>query len=393
MQHQTCKPALNAKWILTVLGVLLASLLLIFHQALPNGLTTNTINLWSPKSSTTNTPEDTEDSSKSPAVIPNTVHFVHLVKPSSPTFEFPFRQFLAIYAAWHYLHPDNIYIHTNVEEHLIEETLRKSTSPWTKAASRLPGVKFNHQTPPDHTKSGVPIDKLPNQSDFVRTGVLEKFGGIYLDTDSHVLRDLDPLRRTGFENVVGQQANAQICPAVILAAPGNKMMEAYHILQHTAFNPNRWALHATDLLTTLAREFQIPDRQVLILPHNTFFPFDWVSAELKKLYQVHDDLGVPAVNNKGISNLTEFVDNFQLYGPETWQKDWRSSYVLHGWNSGIEKHLNDQEVKEMFGKFGGITPQYVLARNSHFATAVYPAMKHALDNGALDGIEYDQSQP
>ena len=52
------------------------------------------------------------------------------------------------------------------------------------------------------------------------------------------------------------------------------MMEAYHILQHSAFNPNRWALHATDLLTTLAREFQMPDRQVLVLSHNTFFPFD-----------------------------------------------------------------------------------------------------------------------
>ena len=67
--------------------------------------------------------------------------------------------------------------------------------------------------------------------------------------------------------------------------------------------------------------------------------------------------------------------------------------MLHGWNSGLEKHLNDQEVQEMFGEFGGITPQYVLAKNSHFATAVYPTMKHALDNGALDGIDYDQSQP
>ena len=52
--------------------------------------------------------------------------------------------------------------------------------------------------------------------------------------------------------------------------------------------------------------------------------------------------------------------------------------MLHGWNSGIEKHSNDQEVQEMFGKFGGITPQYVLAKNSHCATAVYPAIKHAM---------------
>ena len=220
---------------------------------------------------------------------------------------------------------------------------------------------MSHQTPPNHTKYGVSIDKLPEKSNLVRAGDLEEFGGIYLDADSYVFQDLDPLPCTGFENVVGQRANTQICPAVILAAPGNKMMEAYHNLHQRVFRLNRWALHATDLLTTVAREFQMPDRQVLVLPYSTFFPFDWVNAELKKLYQVYQDLGVPAVNNKGIKNLTEFVDNFQLYESKTWQKDWRSVYVLHRWSSGIEKHLNVQEVQEMFGKFGGITPQYVLA--------------------------------
>lgn len=37
----------------------------------------------------------------------------------------------------------------------------------------------------------------------------------------------------------------------------------------------------------------------------------------------------------------------------------------------------------MFGKFGGITLEYVLAQNNNFARAVYPAVKHALDNGII----------
>ena len=85
-----------------------------------------------------------------------------------------------------------------MEEHLIEETIKRSTSPWTKAVSKLPKVKFSLQTPPDHTTSGVAIPKLPNQSAFVRTGILREYGGIYLDEDAYVLRDLAPLRRMGF---------------------------------------------------------------------------------------------------------------------------------------------------------------------------------------------------
>ena len=49
-------------------------------------------------------------------------------------------------------------------------------------------------------------------------------------------------------------------------------MELYHALQHRAFNPNRWALHATDLLSTLAMDFQEPDDQVLVLPPQYLLP-------------------------------------------------------------------------------------------------------------------------
>lgn len=257
----------------------------------------------------------------------------------------------------------------------------------------MPVVKFSHQTPPDHTTSGAAIDKLPNQSDFVRTIVLRELGGIYLDADSYVLRDFSRLRRTGFANIIGRQVNGQICPAVIMSTPRNTLMEAYHALQDSAFDPHFWAHHATDLLTTLAQEFQIPDQgQVLILPQDTFFPYAWFADDLRQIYQVHEESGVSAVNNQGTQNLTEFYENFQLYGPKTWKRDWRSSYVLHGWTSGIRNELDDQGRAAMFGGFGDITPEYVLARNSNFARAVYPAVRHALDNGVLGNVAYNQSQ-
>lgn len=424
MQYPATKTTLSPKSTFTALALVLVSLVLLLHQYLPgvfraptspglensatspiqhaveavqsvspDGLGNN--DLGKPESLGNKHLGGIEDSGRVISTIPNIVHFVHLVNPSEdPVFEFPFRQFIAIYSAWHYLQPDLIYIHTNVEKHLIETTLKNTTNPYTRAVSKLPCVKFNHQQAPNHTTSGIAIDKLPNQSDFVRTEVLRKYGGIYLDDDAYVLRDLKPLRSLAFENIVGRQANAQICPAVILATPENKLMTAYHALQDRVFDSNSWARHATDLLTSLVLDFQIPDHQVLILPQDTFFPLQWGQPELEVIYQVHNDTDsrdheVLADQSEAQMNMTDFIDNFQMDKSNAWKRDWRCSYVLHGWTSGIDMNMDENSRKGLFGEFGAITPAYVMARNSNFARAVYPAVKHAIDHDVLQEAKYD----
>lgn len=66
---------------------------------------------------------------------------------------------------------------------------------------KLPDIKFSHITPPTYTRSGCVIDKLPHQPKFVRTG------GTYFDENFYILLDLEPLRSTDFENIVGQHLN------------------------------------------------------------------------------------------------------------------------------------------------------------------------------------------
>ena len=162
-------------------------------------------------------------------------------------------------------------------------------------------------------------------------------------------------------------------------------MEAYHALQEEAFNPNSWAAHAVDLLTSLVREFQNPDRQVLILPSETLFPLSWEASELKELYGLHDSVETPTSGSTDSRNFTNFLETFEMSEPTTWQKDWKLSYVLHGWNSGIEFN----QLEGMFESFGGISLEYVLAKRSNFARAVYPAVRHALNEGYLDDKSLD----
>ena len=59
--------------------------------------------------------------------------------------------------------------------------------------------------------------------------------------------------------------------------------------------------------------------------------------------------------------------------------------MLHGWTSSIKNNFDGNEnTPELFDEYKGISLDYVLARNSNFARAVYPAVKDALDSGFLD---------
>ena len=316
------------------------------------------------------------------------MHFVHLIE-SSPhlKLELHFHQFIAIYSAYYYLHPLIIYVHTNIDDNLIDEALLNSSSPYTKAVSKLPTVQFKHHDVANETSQGRHIERLAHKSDFIRTDILKRYGGIYLDDDSYVLRDLHPFRSMGFDNILGIQDNGQLCSAVMITAPGSKLMTAYDALQDRIFDGS-WDRHSVTLLAKLATEFAEIDHQVLVLPQDAFFPLSWKPEDLHTIYDIHESNSNNNENDgKEIHNTAAFTDYFNRPDPHTWRRDWRSSYVLHGWTSAIGQHFDGEDkIREVFRGFGGITLEYVLARNSNFARAVFLAVRNALDVGVLEDI-------
>ena len=164
------------------------------------------------------------------------------------------------------------------------------------------------------------------------------------------------------------------------------MITAYNALMNPIYDGG-WETHSVFLLTSVAREFANVGNQVMIVPQETFFPLSWYKEDLETIYQVHNDDGdinqSEPNNNPNATNLTDFISNFTLsHEEDSWRLDWRLSYTMHGWTSAIKQ--NFKITKELIGEYDGITLEYILARNSNFARAVYPAVKDALEKGFLD---------
>ena len=389
------KGYVNFRKIVLTLGVLLFLLILILYQLSLFGFNANvrqTYGIQTQNKTLTNltTGPESHVTSGNFKMIPNIVHFVYLTELGPrPRFDFPFHQFIAIYSAHYYLKPERIFIHTNVHSDDIQQALNHSTSWYTQAVEKLPTIEFRYHGVTNKTSKGLHLEKLAHQSDFVRTDVLRRYGGIYLDDDAYILRDLSPLRHSGFSNVVGIQDNGAICNAVILAEPHSELVTAYHSLQDDIFDGS-WDRHSVALLATLATKFAEVEQQVLVLPQDAFFPFSWNWNDLHKIYDVHEDDGNDEDNGKGIEDSSAFTEYFNHRVSDTWRRDWRTSYILHGWTSAIGDNFKTREKKmTVFGQYGGITLDYVLARNSNFARAVYPAVRDALDKGVLNHVRYD----
>ena len=311
--------------------------------------------------------------------IPNIVHFVWAnpvgANGTQTPLSFDFRHFLAIYSAHFYMRPDAINIWTDASAAAIDDA-RRSSNVYTRAISSLATVVY-HTTPmPSTTSKGVRIEKYQHKSDFVRTRIMRDHGGLYLDDDAWLIKDLGPLRRSGYENVFGRQVDGKLCQATWLSRPGNAFMKTWVDLMDSEFN-GEWTKAGNELISKLYPAFVAAGARghALVLERDAFFPFSWVLPDLKTMYGLHDEADIRD-DSPPPSALDVFHGGHR--GPG-WTTDWSATYSIHGWTTGI----NDQDAWHIFGPYRTLTPEYVLAHRSNVARALYPAVKDAIDSGVL----------
>ncbi|KAL2257682.1 hypothetical protein VTK26DRAFT_9316 [Humicola hyalothermophila] len=317
--------------------------------------------------------------------IPNIVHYIWLL--ANPTvLTLDFRAFLSVYSSHLFFRPDKIYFHTDAKPEVWERA-KSSGSAWTRRVLNIPNLEPNFIENPRLTSKGVDIDTFGAKSDFIRADALRKFGGIYLDIDAIPIRDVAPLRHAGFANVVGgavalaPKHTGYVNTGVWLARPHSALAEIFYEAMDAFYN-GVWAI-SVQILTDLAYRLHAIPGEVLIVNPRAFAPFSWELADqellLKPYGKAPDGVSGGALLSgdaapKELKNTCKdalaWLAERELGSPkESWEADFSATYVLHAF---------DDEGNKIPGWDGKITLKYILARQSNYARAVYPAVEHAI---------------
>ncbi|KAH6617403.1 hypothetical protein F5144DRAFT_586356 [Chaetomium tenue] len=326
-----------------------------------------------------NTP--TTDTANAP--IPNLVHYIWLLADPA-VFTLNFKVFVSVYSAHLFFHPEHIYIHTDVSPSLWERA-KSSGDLWTKRVLNIPAVTPQFITNPQLTTTGQPIDTFGAKSDFIRAWALREHGGIYLDVDAVPLRDIKPLRNAGFANVVGgavalhTKYTGFVNTGVWLARPHSALAEVFAAAMDAFYN-GVWAI-SVDILTDLAFRLQAMPGEVLVVHPRAFAPTSWEAEDQVRLFGEHavsgglvagggGDVRLPKELGNTCKDALAWLREREMPGGrlESWEMDFSATYVLHAF---------DDDWK------GEISLDYVLARRSNYARAVYPAVWHAVKQGII----------
>lgn len=127
-------------------------------------------------------------------IIPNIIHYILFDKSA-----LDFSAYLSVLSSLKFQNPDNIYLHTN--------EINFKGDNWDKLLEinkTQPFITINYIAKPTHVYGQLISSKF-HASDIARIQILQKWGGIYLDTDTVVLKNLDKFRN--FEMVIGWPKN------------------------------------------------------------------------------------------------------------------------------------------------------------------------------------------
>lgn len=307
-------------------------------------------------------------------VIPNIVHYVWVLRNPDGVLEFEFKHFVSIYSTSLYLRPQKIYLHTNAPPSAVSAARHDTSRLWTRKIFEIPGVTIRIITVPTHTKYGAELKALEHRSDFVRPAIMRDFGGIYLDFDVIPLRDMKPLRESGFRNIFGHELNEKVNNGVMLSAKGSRLMDIFDRDQHEAFD-GWWISHSVHLLTRMANAMMAIPNEVMILERHAFIPDGWDDERHARLFRRHETQAL-IMGDRDISMDEIESDSFSYWNwtksraRQDWEMDYSKAYTIHALSPALYASNRTPACLD-------ISWDYVMERTSNYAAQVYPAMYHA----------------
>jgi len=114
---------------------------------------------------------------------------------------------------------------------------------------------------------GIPLEHVQYKADVLRLQILQKHGGIYLDTDSLLLKPLTAL--VGPEMVLARESPDSLAMSPIICKPNADFINVWLQRIPAALEIGTWAYHAVNLPVDIAKYHACDIR-----PQEEFFPFD-----------------------------------------------------------------------------------------------------------------------
>ena len=166
-------------------------------------------------------------------IVPNVVHFIHYDKT-----ELSFVDYVVLRAAMRNHRPDAIFIHSNIPEAprigKYWDWIRKDVELWSR-------IKFLYLEAPTEI-FGQQLStgwRLHHGSDIGRIRLLMKYGGIYLDNDVYVIKNLDKYRK--FEFVINWDENQFMGTQVIVAHKDARFLKEW-LETYREYHSDRWSV-------------------------------------------------------------------------------------------------------------------------------------------------------
>jgi hypothetical protein len=161
-------------------------------------------------------------------------------------------------------------------------------------------------TPMDGTFEGVKIEYPQLQSDVTRLEILHREGGIYMDTDMLLLRDLDPYRYDTFSMGLEPQGDGMpsACNALMLSEPGSDFTRLWLDNMAEALKNPVWAYGGVVMPYKLYEER--PDL-ITMYSHEHFCPFN---LSKNWLFGTDDDT---IAEGKRLARESTAIHGFETY--------------------------------------------------------------------------------
>lgn len=171
---------------------------------------------------------------------------------------------------------------------------------------------------------------------------------------------------------------------VMMSVPGSLFIELL-IGGSNEFFDGSWSRVSTDFLTDLANRMSVVPGEVLILQSNAFSPVGWELPGIERLFRPHFEIPARQPLFQGITEeegtcegVFGWLREKEISGKEEWEVEFSSTYVLHAFDEGIERIRGWDHVVDL---------EYVLRRQSNYARAVFPAVRHAIEVGVVSGVQ------